>query len=75
MSELRASATRLQKSAHRLGQRWADASQSWQDQVSREFEEEFLWPIMPQIKLSLAAIHEMADVLEKAQRECEDRSA
>jgi hypothetical protein len=75
MSELRASATRLQKSAHWLGQRWADTSQTWQDQVSREFAEEFLWPIMPQIKLSLAAIQEMADVLDKAQRECEDRSA
>ena len=74
MNDLRTSIARLHRSARRLSQQWADTQQVWDDKVSREFAEEFLWPIMPQIKLSLAAIHEMAEVVERAQRECEDRS-
>lgn len=73
MSELYSSVTRLQKSVRRMKDRWTATQQQWNDKVSREFEEEFLQPIIPQIKLSLAAIHEMAEVLETARRECEDQ--
>ena len=71
--DLNSSVTRLQKAARRLNERWAETKEVWDDKMSREFEEEFLWPIMPQLKLSIATIHEMAEVLDNAHRECEDR--
>ena len=74
-SDLHSSVTRLQKAARRLNERWDHAKEVWDDTMSREFEEEFLWPITPQLKLSVASIYEMAEVLENARRECEDRPA
>ena len=71
--DLNSSVTRLQKAARRLSERWAETKEVWDDKMSREFEEEFLLPIMPQLKLSAAAIHELADVLDNAHHECDDR--
>jgi hypothetical protein len=72
-SDLQSSITRLQKAARRINDRWAEAKDQWDDPVSRDFEEEYLWTILPQIKLSIAAIHEMSQLLQDAHRECEDR--
>lgn len=71
--DLKSSVTRLQKSARRIQERWMATKEHWDDPVSREFEEEYLQPIVPQIKLALAAVHEMAEVLDNAERECDDR--
>ena len=71
--ELNSSVTRLQKAARRLSERWAETKEVWNDKMSREFEEEFLWPIAPHLKLSIASIHELSEVLDHSGRECDDR--
>ena len=73
--DVNSSITRLQRASRRLAERWADTNEHWNDNMSREFEEEFLRPILPQLKLSIASIHEIAEVLDNARRECEDRPA
>jgi hypothetical protein len=72
-NDLHSSITRLQKAARRMSQRWAETKEAWDDPVSREFEEKVVWSILPQVKLSIAAIHEMSEILDGARRECEDR--
>lgn len=70
--DLDSGVSRLQKSVRRIHERWAATKEYWNDQVSRDFEEEFLQPIVPRIKLALAAVHEMAELFHDAERECED---
>ena len=65
---------RLQKSTTRLKERWLDAKQHWQDGNAKQFQEEHLQPLGPQITLAAAAIHRLSEVLEKAERELESRS-
>ena len=71
--DLDSGVSRLQKSVRRINERWAATKEYWNDQVSREFEEEFLQPIVPRIKLTLAAVHTMAELFHDAESECEDR--
>ncbi len=70
--DLNSGVSRLQKSLRQINERWAATKECWNDQVSREFEEEFLQPIVPRIKLTLAAVHAMAELFHDAERECED---
>ena len=72
-SDLNAGLTRLQKSTTGLRERWAETQEHWNDAVSREFEEKYLQSILPHVKLAMAAIQQMSEVLDNAHRECEDR--
>jgi hypothetical protein len=71
--DLHSSASRLQKSARRLKERWIETKELWDDPVSREFQEKVLEPIDQQVRLALAAIHQMAEVFHDAEQNCEDR--
>jgi hypothetical protein len=71
--DLNSGVSRLQKSLRQINERWAATKENWNDQVSREFEEKFLQPIVPRIKLTLAAVHTMAELFHDAENECEDR--
>ena len=70
--DLNSGVSRLQKSLRHINERWAATKEHWNDQVSREFEEEFLQPLVPRIKLTLAAVHAMAELFHDAENECED---
>ena len=59
-------ATRIQRATKRLLDRWRETSAEWDDVVSRKFQERYLDPIIPQMQLTLAAIHELANVLDDA---------
>ena len=43
----------------------------WSDETHRKFEEEFLEPLEPCMRRTIAAIGELAEVMAKAQRDCE----
>jgi len=64
---------RLQRAQAKLREKWLEAHSYWNDQASREFEEAFLQPLPGRITLAVAAIYELADILEKAVRDLEDR--
>ncbi len=70
--DLMTSATRLQKSTKRLQDRWLETSEEWDDVTSRKFQERYLDPIMPHMQLTLAAIHDLKNVLDDAIAETRD---
>ena len=50
---------------------WEHTSESWQDEVSQKFCENYLEPIGPALKLTLDAVGHMQQLLNQMQRECE----
>ncbi len=46
-------------------------AEQWSDETHRQFEETFLAPLEPCVRRTVAAIGELAEVMAKAQRECE----
>ena len=63
---------RLAKAAKRLREQWESTRPSWTDQNAVDFERDVLQPLSPQITLTLAVVHRMAQLLEQAERECWD---
>jgi hypothetical protein len=64
---------RLQRAQAKLREKWLDAHAHWNDEASRDFEAAFLEPLPAKITLTVAAIYELADLLQKAIRDLEDR--
>jgi uncharacterized protein YukE len=44
----------------------------WDDETHRKFEEAYLAPLEPRMRRLLDAIHRMAEVTSRAERECAD---
>ena len=63
---------RLQKATKELHEAWMETRKHWDDQTAKEFEEKYLNPILPHIRLVLAEVNEMRDTLDKAERACSD---
>ncbi len=64
----------LKRGAAQLKDRWMETKMSWSDETSRKFEKEHLNHLAPQITLTVATIHRLADLLEKAERDCEEEA-
>ena len=73
IADLTTGAAKLNKSVEILQESWADTKEHWDDENSRNFEENYLDPLGPQIKMALDAINRVAEVLQRAERECQDR--
>jgi hypothetical protein len=50
---------------------WEGAKEQWQDANCRRFEQCYIEPLEPQIHDALEAIGNLAELLGRAQRECE----
>jgi hypothetical protein len=50
---------------------WEDTKEHWHDENRRRFEENFIDPLEPQIAAALDAIAALAEILNRAERECE----
>ncbi len=61
----------LGKALKELLARWAETRVSWDDAVSRQFEEKYLRPLESDLKSALGALDHMATVLQQVQRDCE----
>ena len=46
-------------------------AEQWSDETHRQLEETFLAPVEPCVRRTVTAIGELAEVLAKAERECE----
>ena len=65
---------RLQRSAARLKERWQETRTVWMDQTQRQFQEQHLDPLPPQIGMVVAATQRLAESLEQAEKACADES-
>ncbi len=65
---------RLQRSAARLKERWQETRTVWMDQTQRQFQEQHLDSLPPQISMVLAATQRLAESLEQAEKACADES-
>jgi hypothetical protein len=70
-SDLHTSAAHLRDAFDELQTAWLDASNHWNDQVSRGFCENHLEPLGPVVKLALDSISRMAVVVDHMRNECE----
>ena len=61
----------LAKALTNLNLRWVEAKGSWDDAVSRQFEENFMVPLEMDMKNAASAMDHMASVLAQVRRDCE----
>jgi hypothetical protein len=57
----------------RLKDRLAETKSDWNDGARRQFEQNHLSEIPARMQLLIAAVQRLSEVLEKAERDCEDR--
>jgi len=72
IADLTTGAARLNKSVESLQEAWAETREHWNDENSRNFEENYLDPLGPQVKLALDAVNRIGEILNRAERECQD---
>ncbi len=63
---------RLKHAAAELREQWLAAKSHWTDQVSRDFEKNHLQQLPSQIMLAVAAVQQLAELLEQAEKDLED---
>ena len=71
-SELASAASVLNRTLVKLRERWAEARETWNDDASRQFADQFLKPLPDQFQLATAAINHLAEVTAEAERDCAD---
>ena len=64
---------RLAEGFSQLKERLAEVKTHWNDEAIRQFEKNHLQEIPARMQLMLAAVQRLAEVVERAERECEDR--
>ena len=62
---------RLKRATRELQESWTEVKQDWNDQTARDFEDQYLEPILPQLRLLLAASADFEETLRQVQRELE----
>ncbi len=50
---------------------WLQVTESWDDSVSKNFQERYLETLIPEVKKSLDSINRMQLLLKQASKECE----
>lgn len=63
---------RLKHAAAELRDAWLNAKSYWTDQVSRDFEKNHLEHLPARITQAVAAVQELTELLEQAEKELED---
>jgi len=63
---------RAQKETKRLKDAWQATKLHWKDQAARDFEEKYLQPLIPTLQLTLAAVYDLAEIVDDAEQECGD---
>lgn len=63
---------RTQKETKRLKDAWEQTKVHWKDKAARDFEEKYLQPLIPTLQLTLAAVYELAETVDEAEKACGD---
>jgi hypothetical protein len=72
--DLHSSIGRLQRETKQLQEKWAQTKQQWRDHTCQEFETKYLEPLLPNLKLTIAATYELAEILNNAEKELGDHA-
>jgi hypothetical protein len=72
IGDLSGGLTQLADSFDSLQAAWAETATRWDDSASRRFHKERLEPLELITRRALSAIHRLAEVLARAERECSD---
>lgn len=67
------SAAKMRDGLKVLLSRWDETKQSWDDKVSREFEEKFLETLQPELLDTLDRITRLGQLTIEAEQACSDR--
>ncbi len=70
--DLVTSMSHIQRATKRLEERWQETREVWNDAVSKEFQEKYLEPIVPELRITFAAIQELTELFAKAEKQCRD---
>lgn len=62
----------LTRAAKRLRECWSETSEYWNDATSQQFEKEHLQQMGPEIQQAMAAIQRFAEIVNQAEKDCED---
>ncbi len=71
IADLTSGAAKIATAYKTMRVHWEDTKEHWHDDNRRRFEENFIDPLEPQIASALDAIAALAEILNRAQRECE----
>ena len=71
--DLTTGAAKLADAIESLQVAWASAAEHWDDEASRKFKDRYLDPLQPKTRRTLDAVHRLAEVLGRAERECSER--
>ncbi len=63
---------RLRRATSKLQVCWDETKTHWRDRNASEFEENFLQPLLPSLTLTLASIHRMAEMVQRAEHELDE---
>ena len=69
--DLHAGAAQIRKGLELVQETWEEAADQWNDVVSAKFREQYLEPLVPEIKLALDTISRMQLLLNEVQRDLE----
>jgi hypothetical protein len=69
--DLATGAARIRHALENIEIVWSEASEEWNDAVSRRFREQHLDPLVPRLKLALDAISRMSLLMDEVERDCE----
>lgn len=72
MWDLHSGASKLDLAFESLKAADAEAAQHWDDKARSEFQEKYLEPLEPRLKRAVEAARRLAEVLDRAYRECDD---
>ncbi|HZZ27203.1 MAG TPA: hypothetical protein VFE46_04280 [Pirellulales bacterium] len=71
IADLTSGAAKIAAAHKSLRLNWEATKEHWHDENRVRFEEKFLDPLEPQLQAALDAIGALAEVLGRAERECE----
>ena len=70
--DLHSGASKLDLAFESLKLADAEAAHHWDDKARCEFQEKYLEPLEPRLKRAVEAARRLAEVLDRAYRECDD---
>jgi hypothetical protein len=70
--DLHSGASKLDLALESLRLADAEATHHWDDITHQEFQEKYLEPLEPRLKRAAEAVQRLAEVVARAQRECEE---
>ncbi|HEY2827270.1 MAG TPA: hypothetical protein VGJ04_06685 [Pirellulales bacterium] len=71
IADLTSGAAKITSAYKKMRLNWDATKDHWHDQNRDHFEKNYLDPLEPQLVAALDAISALADVLSRAQRDCE----